>query len=121
MTVYIIQNQKTIDRATGQLRDKFDFEPAKEFGEIVYLLSPSARPFNLKTIVEELHFKLRGFGDGDFLLLTGSPVFIGLAVAIAADFNGGNVTMLQWSGAKRTYYPIHGLDIFPDHSQEDGE
>lgn len=119
MTVFVVQNQKTIYRNTGELKDKFDFGPAEQFGRVEFLLSPSARPFNLASIQGDLQYRLRGFSDSDFLLLTGSPVFIGLAVAIAADYNLGNVAMLQWSGAKRTYYPIYGKAIFAEPENDE--
>lgn len=111
MTVYIIQDQKHVDK-NSQLKPKFDFEPAREFGKLEFLLKPSASPFDLKPVLKRLHQVLTNFTDGDFLLLTGNPVLLGLAVAIAADYNEGNVALLQWSGAKRTYIPVYGKDIF---------
>jgi hypothetical protein len=42
----------------------------------------------------------------------GSPVLIGLAVAVAAEYNNGNVGMLQWSGEKRSYFPARAFDVF---------
>lgn len=118
MTVYVVQNQKFVDAQTGALKDKFDFTPATTFGDLEYLLSPSARPFNLAPVLAELHEKLQNFGPDDYLLLTGNPVLLGLAVAIAADYNDGNVKLLQWSGARKTYFPVIAEDIF---AAENGE
>lgn len=111
MTVYIIQDQKHVDK-NSQLRPKFDFEPARAFGDMEFLLKPSASPFDLPPVMKRLHQALSNFSDGDFLLLTGNPVLLGLAVAVAADYNEGNVSLLQWSGAKQTYIPVHAKDIF---------
>lgn len=113
MTVYIIQDQKHVDK-DGQLKRKFDFEPALEFGELVEVLRPSTSPFNLAPAMEKMHEVLSNYQEGDFLLLTGNPVLLGLAVAIAADYNDGNVSLLQWSGAKHRYIPVHARDIFTE-------
>lgn len=119
MAVYIIQDQKWVDPKTGQLRPKFDFEPAREHGELVYVLKPSASPFDLEPVLKRLHQALADFGDDDFLLLTGNPVLLGLAVAVAADYNEGRVAMLQWSGAKGTYIPVRAEGIFPEAQEEE--
>jgi hypothetical protein len=114
MTVYVIQDQKTVDNRSGELRPKFDFTPAKEFGELEFLLWPSASPFSLDGPISALHEKLRNYRDGDYLLLVGNPVLLGLAVAVAADYNMGNVNLLQWSGARRTYLPVHVKNLYRD-------
>lgn len=115
MTVYIVQDQKHVDpNKNNQLVSKFDFTPAQKYGELHFLLKPSASPFNLPPALDKMHQELQHFTDEDYLLLTGSPVLLGLAVAIAADYNGGNVKMLQWSGAKRDYVPVDGKHIFAD-------
>lgn len=111
MTVYIIQDQKHVDK-DGQLKCKFDFEPAKEFGELKEVLHPSASPFNLEPALLKMRQVLSNYTTGDFLLLTGSPVFIGMAVALAADYNEGNVSLLQWSGAKHCYIPVRISNLF---------
>jgi hypothetical protein len=111
MTVYIVQDQKQLDDS-GQLKSKFDFEPAKKFGELKFVLRSGSTPFNLPAALAELHEVLRDITDADYLLLTGNPVLLGLAVAIAADYNEGNLNVLQWSGAKKTYIPVKARCIF---------
>lgn len=114
MTVYVIQDTKWVDPKDGQLKPKFDFSPAAEFGQLSFLLGSNASPFNLAPVLPELQERLKGFSDDDYLLLVGSPVLLGLAVAIAADYNDGNVKMLQWSGVKRCYIPINAQGVFAD-------
>lgn len=111
MTVYVVQDQKQVDK-DGQLRSKFDFEPARQFGEIEFVLKPSASPFDLEPVMQRLHQVLSEFTSEDYLLLTGNPCLLGLAVAVAADYNDGNVNMLQWSGAKRCYIPVRAEGVF---------
>lgn len=111
MTVYVVQKQMRWDADRGELVPRFDLEPARIFGDIEYLLSPNAAPFNPGPILEELREKLHGFSDDDHLLLIGNPCLIGFAVAVAADCNG-RVNLLQWSGKDRRYLSI-SADVFP--------
>ena len=104
--VYIVQDQQRMSRHTGRLERKFDFSSAERFGRLVSLLSPTAKPFQPQSVIPDLREKLRGFSDEDFLLLVGSPVLIGFAVAVAADVNEGRVRLLQWSGERGEYTPI---------------
>ncbi len=102
--VYVVQNQMRMDERDGNLVPKFDMSSAARFGELVYLLSPTARPFTPGPIIRQLREKLGHYnGDLDFLLLIGNPCLIGFAVAIAANCGDGNVSVLQWDGKKREY------------------
>ena len=114
MTVFVVQNALHRRHDTGELVPKFDYTPAEEFGEIVYLLSDQARPFVLAPIIDELHEKLSSFGPDDYLLLTGNPTLLGLAFAIAADYNNGNIKVLQWHGRSGTYVAIEARGVFAD-------
>lgn len=106
MTVYVVQDQKWVD-PNGQLKPKFDFGPAEEFGELSFLLRPGSSPFNLEPVLDRLHSVLQHYdADQDYLLLTGNPVLLGLAVAVATHYADGRVRMLQWSGAKKRYLPV---------------
>jgi hypothetical protein len=119
MTVYVVQNALHKDHATGELVPKFDYGPAEEFGEIRFLLNDQARPFILAPIIDELNDKLSSFGPQDYLLLTGNPTFLGLAFSIAANYNDGNLRVLQWHGRSGTYTPIEVRDVFRDQRDED--
>lgn len=104
MTVFAIQQPH---RWNGrELAPAFDVSPAEEHGNVEFLLSPTAAPFQTAGIVQELHEKLNGFSDGDFLLLIGNPCLIGIATAIAAHYNNGLVPMLQWSGKDGRYIEV---------------
>lgn len=114
MTVFVVQDQKWIDPTDGQLKSKFDFTSALQFGELEYLLEPRTTPYNLEVPLGLMHNKLATYNPTlDYLLLVGNPVLIGLAVAVAADAGEGDVSLLQWSGAKRCYIPIQASGIFP--------
>lgn len=106
MTVYVVQDQRRYDKDTGTYVPKFDLSPAAEHGEIRYLLSPTAAPFNSDGVVKELRETLADFSDDDHLLLVGNPILIGWSTAIAADFNDGSVSLLQWSGKDQRYISV---------------
>jgi len=123
MTVYVIQNQRQLDEQSGEYVDKFDLSPAKKFGEIQCILSPTAKPFINPTIIREIHDKLSSFRDDDYLILIGNPALIGMATAIAAWYNSGNVKLLQWNKPQKGYIPIivenlfsEDLDNFPENA-----
>lgn len=121
MTVYVVQNALHRDFRTGELVPKFDYGPAEEFGQVEFLLNDAARPFVLAPIIEELQDKLQHFGPSDYLLLTGNPTLLGLAFAIAADFNDGNIRVLQWHGRSGSYTPIEAHGVFADFADDEHE
>lgn len=115
--VFVVQKHLKLDE-DGNLVPKFDFSAAEKFGHIEYLLGPSASPFNVDNILDDLHEKLSDFSTRDFILLVGNPVFIGLATAVAASYAGGNINLLQWSGKDRGYIVLEAKDVFGDFAQE---
>lgn len=112
--VYVVQCQHRRCQETGRLVPKYDLSSAEKFGELVYLLSPTASPFNSPPIVAELREKLRGYQDKDFLLLIGNPALILAVGALAACYNSGNVNVLQWSGKEGSYIAIRMRDLDPN-------
>lgn len=107
MTVYAVQQQMRFDEVRRELVPRFtSIDKALRWGKIVYLLSPSAHPFNPDLVLGDIHEKLSGFNDDDHLLLIGNPGLIGMATAIAAHYNDGRVKMLQWSGRHSEYTEI---------------
>ncbi len=109
MTVFAVQQQMRFDQTKKELVPRFtSINKAERWGEIIYLLSPSAHPFNPDLVLGDLHEKLSGFNDEDYLLLIGNPGLIGMATALAAYYNEGRVKLLQWSGRHNEYTEITG-------------
>lgn len=107
MTVFAVQQQMRFDQVRRELVPRFNsVDRALRWGEIVYLLSPSAHPFNPDQVLGDMHEKLSGFSTDDHLLLIGNPGLIGMATAIAAYYNNGEVKLLQWSGRHGEYTEI---------------
>lgn len=115
--VFVVQKTMRWDESKGELVPKFDLEPAREYGELEFLLSPTAAPFNPETILGELHRKLADIQETDYLLLVGNPVLIGMVCAIAADYSQGCFNMLQWSGKERKYLPVKVRGLYNDRRE----
>ncbi|MCK5600420.1 hypothetical protein KAR91_01020 [Candidatus Pacearchaeota archaeon] len=118
MIVYVVQNQMRFDREKGELVPRFNLSSAEQYGELSYLLSPSASPFNPEGVLKEMAERLADFTSEDYLLLVGNPVLIGMASALAADI-AGVVQFLQWSGKDQKYITIRA-EVFPDCVQQEG-
>lgn len=107
MTVFAVQQQMRFDQTRKELVPRFtSIHKAERWGNLEYLLSPSAHPFNPDLVLGDMHEKLSGFSDDDHLLLIGNPGLIGMATAIAAHYNNGQVKLLQWSGRHNEYTEI---------------
>ena len=88
-----------------------DIAPAMKYGDMVVLLEPNTQiAFSTVPTVRMLRRKLREYKDGDYLLLTGDPVAIGLACSIAAFYNAGRFTALKWDRREKLYIPVK-IDI----------
>ena len=98
--VYIVQEMPNHDLA-----------PAMRYGDMKVLLPSNTQiAFSTVPTVRSLRRKLRDYKDGDFLLLTGDPVAIGLACSIAAFYNAGRFTALKWDRREKLYIPVK-IDI----------
>lgn len=106
MTVYVVQDSRRYDKEIGEFVPAHDLSPAREYGDLKYLLTPTAAPWQTDGIIQDLWDGLADFSADDYLLLVGNPVFIGLASTIACDITGGRIRFLQWHGKDRRYTPV---------------
>lgn len=107
MSVFVVQQQMRFNKELSTVVPRFDgIEAAAVWGELIYLLSPSAHAFQPDLVVGDLHQKLKTYNDSDYLVLVGNPCLIGMATSVAAYYNEGRVNFLQWSGKKREYLEI---------------
>ena len=97
MTVYVVQEVPGIN-----------ILPANKFGELELLLPPGQITLSAGPTVSRLKKGLKNYTEKDYLLLIGDPAAIGLATAIACEFNRGIVKLLKWDRQERQYYPITG-------------
>lgn len=101
MTVYVIQESE------GR-----NFFAARRYGELVALMPANAQiVLSADPAVSRMSRTLKNYGDQDYLLMTGDPAMMGIAVAIAALNNRGKVRLLKWDKFAKDYYPVE-VDIY---------
>jgi len=106
--VYVVQEMPNHDIAS-----------AMKFGELQVLLPSNTQvAFSTAPVVRRLRNKLREYKDGDYLLLTGDPVAIGLACSVAALYNSGRMTLLKWDRRERMYIPVK-VDVTQNGESDD--
>lgn len=117
--VFVVQqpmrkiSQEDIDRGLygqeflGSLVPRFDMTPAAEYGDIKLLLDSGA-PVGIAAgpLIRSFKERLREYTGDDYILPTGDPMAMGLAIAIAASYNGGVVNVLRWDRKQRKYIEI---------------
>tara|TARA_R110000787_G_scaffold23658_3_gene67394 strand:- start:3846 stop:4175 length:330 start_codon:yes stop_codon:yes gene_type:complete len=96
VTVYITQ----------EVRGR-DITEAAEYGDLQILVPAKEQvAFSTQPTVRRITRALRTFNDKDYLLMSGDPVCIGIACAIAASNNMGRFNLLKWDRLEETYYPL---------------
>jgi hypothetical protein len=101
VTVYITQ----------EVRGR-DLSDALEFGDLDILI-PAKEQVALSAIptLRRMERKLVKFTSDDYLMLSGDPVCIGIACALAAMANNGRFKVLKWDRLEERYYPIE-VDLY---------
>lgn len=98
-----------------QEQPKFDYSDAERFGELHFLTNKEYNGFRNsarnRQATDDIAAGLEDFDpDTDFLLLTGSPVAMGFAFAVAltsAALQGhGRLNLLQWNNVGYNYKHI---------------
>ena len=86
-------------------RPKFNIIGAQKFGRIEVLLKEDTQIVRSPgPITYQLRRLLKDFTDKDYLLLSGDPKVIGLAIAVACDINNGKYKTLTWDKQEKMYY-----------------
>jgi hypothetical protein len=94
--VYVVQEVKGRDHS-----------PALKYGDLKLLLEDWPNiTMSTQPTVRRLRKMLKDFNDQDYLLLSGDPVALGLACAVAADINQGKVKILKWENREGLYYVL---------------
>ena len=101
--VYILQELP----GTSIRHPKFDMTVAEKYGKLQVLLKEYTNIiFSPGPIVFELRRLLKNYTSKDYLLLSGDPSVIGIAVAIVSDINNGRFNLLKWDRREKLYYPL---------------
>lgn len=102
-TVYVVQEPLMRSPQTGDVIRKMDLTPAKEFGELVYLLDWSSLKNGLE--LDKLYWAIRNSMDlkeDDYLLLIGHPIAMSIAFRVATE-KSSVVRMLDWDRYNNKY------------------
>ncbi len=106
--VYVIQEIV----GTREGKPKINILGANEYGTFKFLLPElSQMIFSPGPLIFKLRKGLKDYTEEDYLLLTGDPAIIGVAVAIVSDITNGKFNLLKWDKQERKYYPIH-INLF---------
>ena len=85
---------------------RFDISPAQKFGEIKVILPPGDTNFSYEYTTQKIDQALDAAEPGDYLLLTGDPVAIGVATALMYSKNLGALKFLKWLPRELRYLPV---------------
>lgn len=116
--IYVVQNVLRVSYKTGELEPKYDLEPARRWGELIFLLDHTFKsyvPQQVNEAIAQVRQRLTdpGITVDDFILPLGDPSMIGVAIAIAADTLGGRLRILQWDKRRLDYEEIK-IDLHPE-------
>ena len=101
--VYVLQELP----GTSTGRPKFNILGALKYGKLKVLLKENTQiVLSPGPIVFELRRLLKNYTSKDYLLLSGDPSVIGIAVAIVSDINNGRFNLLKWDRQEKVYYPL---------------
>ena len=102
-TVYVLQELP----GTSVGRPKYNIIGAQKYGKLKVLLKENTQIImSPGPIIFELRRLLKDYTSSDYLLLSGDPSVIGIAVAIASDINNGRFNLLKWDRQEQMYYPL---------------
>lgn len=88
-----------------------DLTPALKYGDLELLIDTGVViGIAVAPLLATLKDKLRNFCDDDYLILTGNPVAMGLATAVAIKQNG-RAKILVWDRKESTYYMVQTPEI----------
>jgi len=101
--VYVLQELP----GTSTGRPKYNIMGALKYGKLKVLLKENTQiVLSPGPIVFELRRLLKDYNSNDYLLLSGDPSVIGIAVAIASDINNGRFNLLKCDRQEKVYYPL---------------
>ena len=101
--VYVLQELP----GTSIGRPKYNIIGAQKYGKLKVLLKENTQIImSPGPIIFELRRLLKNYTSKDYLLLSGDPSVIGIAVAIVSDINNGRFNLLKWDRQEQMYYPL---------------
>lgn len=118
--VYVVNEPLRKDPDTGTFGRSLNLSPAREHGELTFLLPAGRIANDVRAVVRSLRDGLKDFTPKDFLLLVGDLRAIAWASAIAADIADGKINILQWD-SRRSRYDIVPAELWAEEHHAPGE
>lgn len=104
--VYVVNEPLKFDEGRGEHVRHLNLRPARDHGELVFLLPAGQLPEDPAAVAVAIEDGLRGITREDYILLVGDPRAIAIAAAVASRNMGGKLRMLQWQRDQRRYDPV---------------
>ncbi len=112
--VFVVQRPAYFDRQRRGWVNKYDLTPAERHGDLRFLLKPgNIYRDRLGAAIAHLKSELADFGPDDHILAVGDPVAIAVAVMVAAQANGGRVSLLKFDRMDAVY-DAYEVDVGPN-------
>lgn len=81
------------------------YDKAEQFGRLMPLTSGNVNYYNLDRVMVSVSPKLAMAEADDYLLVSGSPILVGLIMSMWLT-RFGRINLLQWSQVQENYVPI---------------
>ena len=105
--VFVVQRPAYFNKERRGWVNKYDITPAEEHGELIFLLRPgNIYRDKLAGAIKRLRNVLEDYGPGDHIMAIGDPIAIAAAVMVAAENNGGEVSVLKFDRMDNRYDPF---------------
>lgn len=102
--VYVTQRPARYSQERRGWVNKYDLSPAKEFGDLVYLLPPrNVYTDGLMEAIGKIKAQLKHYTPSDHIMALGDPLVIAVTVMIAASKTNGVVSLLKWDRIENRY------------------
>jgi hypothetical protein len=110
--VFVVQEPLYKDNRSGEIRQKFSLEPAKDFGDLVYVLNWSdPSELSAQQMLWKVRRELETFHRQDYLLMVGNPTAMALCAVIAAEETEGCFQLLYWDNKNGGQYRVETVDV----------
>lgn len=82
--------------------------PAQEFSDNIpkFIYNGPPITFNVQDAISEIQENISDATPGDYLVLCGDPILMGLCAIEFYEQTGGNFKYLKWDKRSNKYYPI---------------
>lgn len=118
--VFVVNEPLKWDAGLNSWVRAINLSPARDYGDLVFLLPAGQLPEDPAPTVDALNQGLESITSDDYILLIGDPKAIAWAAAIAADILDGDLRLLHWLKDIRRYAEVR-YNVFTSRSKLSAE